>query len=204
MPITPSPSRIIISSDNTGALQQIFQGSPGKAQASSTAFRSNILNLLDQHANLCIALTWCPGHFDIEGNERADELAKSGSHLIPKHPNYKLISYIGSLHKCEIGEEWIHRWTNSHTTLRSNFHTANHIPPCTRPTVRLLMLDCHTFSHTIQCCTGHTHIREYYKHFVPSKTQECHCSEILQTCGHLLFECKTHFRHRHLLGTGRA
>jgi len=64
-----TPSRIIISSDNTGTLQHIFQGSPGKAQMSSITFRWIILNLLDHNENLHITLTWCPGHFDIEGNE---------------------------------------------------------------------------------------------------------------------------------------
>ena len=36
---TTLPSRIVISTDNTGAIQRIFQGSPGKAQTSSLEFR---------------------------------------------------------------------------------------------------------------------------------------------------------------------
>src|SRR5258708_26149070 len=75
---------------------------------------------------------------------------------------YKSLSYIGSLHKCKIGEEWRHRWTNQHTTLCSNFHVANHIPLSTKPIVRLMKLDHHTFSWTLQCHTGHHHIRDYY------------------------------------------
>ena len=63
------PSKIIIATDNTGALQWIFQGSPGKAQGSSIAFHKHILAILDQHINMQLALTWCPGHFNIEGNE---------------------------------------------------------------------------------------------------------------------------------------
>ncbi len=59
---TDTPSKIIISADNTGAIQRIFQGSPGKAQASSLAFRRNIIDLLDHYDNIRIALTWCPGH----------------------------------------------------------------------------------------------------------------------------------------------
>src|SRR5260370_16993170 len=82
-------TRIIISSDNTGTLQQIFQGSPGKAQTSSTTFQHNILNLLDQHMDLCITITWCPGHSNIEGNKTATTLAKSGSHLTSRTPDYK-------------------------------------------------------------------------------------------------------------------
>ncbi len=198
------PSKIIIATDNTAALQRIFQGSPGKAQSCSTTFRKHILNILNTHEDTQFALTWCPGHFDIEGNERADHLAKSGSRMYHKNSDYKSLSYISSLHKREIGEEWTHRWTNQPSTLRSKFHIANRIPPSTKPTKRFITLDRRTFSRTLQCRTGHAHIGEYYRRFVPDKNQMCHCSDILQTRHHTLFECKTHFRHRHILGTGRA
>ena len=118
--------------------------------------------------------------------------------------DYKSLSYIGSLHKREIGKEWTHRWTNQPSTLCSKFHTANHIPLSTKPTKRLITLDRCTFSRTLQCRTGHTHIGEYYRQFVPSENQMCHCSDTLQTRQHTLFECKTHYRHQHILGTGRT
>src|SRR5260370_38377957 len=130
-----------------------------------------------------------------------NKLAKLGSYLTPKYPNYKSLSYIGSLHKCERGEEWRYRWTNNHTTLHSKFHIANHIPPTTHPTNRLLSFDCYMFSQTIQCWTGHAHIGEYYQCFVPNEEQDCHCRKLLQTQNHLLFECKTHYQHQCLLGT---
>ena len=198
------PSKIIIATNNTGALQRIFKGSPGKAQGNSITFHEHILAILDQHENMQLALTWCPGHFDIEGNERADYLAKSGSRSHQKIPDYKSLSYIGSLNKHEIGEEWVHRWANHPSTLRSKFHIANRIPPSTKPTTRFIKLDRRTFSRTLQCRTGHAHIGEYYRRFVPSERQICHCSNTLQTRHHILFECKTHFRHRHILDTGRA
>ena len=198
------PLKIILATDNMGTLQWIFQGSPGKAQKCSNTFRKHILNILDQHKNIQFAFTWCPGHFDIKGNERADWLAKSGSQLTNKIPDYKSLSYVGSLQKCEIGEEWRHRWANQHTTLQSNFHIANCIPPSTKPTKRLTRLDWHMFSQTLQCHTGHAHISEYYHQFVPSKVLNCHCSDILQTRHHILYECKTHQWHCYLLSTGRA
>ena len=73
------PMKIILSTDNMGALQWIFQGNPGKAQKCSDTFHKHIIDILDQHKNLQFVFTWCPGHFDIKGNERADHLAKSGS-----------------------------------------------------------------------------------------------------------------------------
>src|SRR5258708_283100 len=57
------PLKIIISTNNTGAIQQIFQGSPGLDQTSLLTFCKNILDLLDQYKNICFTFTWCPGHF---------------------------------------------------------------------------------------------------------------------------------------------
>src|SRR5258708_14693330 len=176
-----APSKIIIATDNMGALQHIFQGSPGKAQSCSTTFQSHILDILDKHKNIQFALTWCPGHFDFEGNERADSLAKSGSRMYHRNTDYKSLSYISSIHKRNICEEWTHRWTNQPSTLCSKFHVTNRIPLSMRPTKRVITLDRHTFSQTLQCQTGHTHISKYYCHFVPSKNQSCHCSDTLQT-----------------------
>ena len=135
------PSKIIISTNNTGAIQRIFQGSPGKDQMSSLMFRKNILDLLDRYEHIQFAFTWCPGHFDIEGNETADQLAKSGSRMTQNNIVHKSLSYLGGLHKQEIGKEWQHRWTNHHTTLWSKFHVTNRIPPSTKPTKRFTMLD---------------------------------------------------------------
>ena len=161
-----------------------------------------------QHTRQTCKCTLCPymvpRTFDIDGNEKADKLAKSGSYLTPMKPNYKSLSYLGSLHKHKIGEEWRHRWANNYTTLCSKFHIANHIPPTTHPTNRFLTLDQCMFSWTIQCRTGHTHIGEYYQWFVPNEEQECHCRKTLQTQNHLLFKCKAHQWHWHLLGTGET
>src|SRR5260370_17145384 len=44
---------------------------------------------------------------------------------------------------------------------------------------------------------------EYYKWFIPNEEQKCHCSNTLQTQSHILFKCKTHSCHSHLLVSGR-
>ena len=196
------PKNIVIASDNTGAIHRIFKGSPGIAQASSLKFRKQILKALDFNKDLHIAITWCPGHFDVEGNERADNLAKCGAHTCPINLSYRSLS-IGSVQKCKIREEWRCRWTISQSSLWSNFHVADHIPPTTKPTKRMRTLNQLTFSRTIQCRSGHAHIREYYQGFVPSEDKHCHCKDMLQTREHILFHCRAHRRHCHLLGVGR-
>ena len=89
------------------------------------------------------------------------------------------------------------------SSLRSQFHIADRIPPSTKPTERMRTLDRLTFSRIIQCRTGHAHIGEYYQRFVPSEDKNCQCRNTLQTREHVLFHCKAHKKHRHHLGTGR-
>jgi ribonuclease HI len=82
--------------DNTGTIQRIFKGTPGKAQSHSRHFRQNILEILDRHPNISITVEWVPSHCKIQGNEIADCLAKRGSRLQPPDPNWSSYTYVGT------------------------------------------------------------------------------------------------------------
>src|SRR5258708_7047737 len=120
----------------------------------------------------------------------ADKLAKLGAKLQPKWPNYKTQAYITALHKHKMLEAWRYRWSNTLNLPRAWFQPANTIPPTLKPTERFLTTDWKMFSRLIQCQTGHTHTREYYKCFVPTQTIECPCGAAIQTCQHITLECK--------------
>ena len=91
--------KIVFYADNTGAIQRIFEGSTGKAQAHSQGFRQEIFNILNADKEARVAISWCPGHQGITGNEEADKLAKLGSKLPSVRPNFKTQAYITALHK---------------------------------------------------------------------------------------------------------
>ena len=158
--------------DNTGAIQRIFKGSPGKVQAHSRGFRKEIFNILNEDKEAMIAISWCPGHQGITGNKEADKLVKLGlgTKTHPDNPNYKTQAYIAALHKHKMLEAWRYRWSNTLNLPRAWFQPANTIPPTLKPTERFLTTDQKMFSRLIQCQTGHAHTGEYYKHFVPT----CH------------------------------
>ncbi len=103
------PHKIAFYADNMGAIHRIFKGSPGKAQAHSRGFRKEICNILNADEEVMVAISWCPGHQGIRGNEPADKLANSGLKLHPEEPNYKTQPHVTATHKCEMLEAWQHR-----------------------------------------------------------------------------------------------
>jgi len=52
---------------------------PRKGQILCHNFYKNVIKWLDQLTTHSITLAWCPGHSNIRGNERADELAKAAT-----------------------------------------------------------------------------------------------------------------------------
>ncbi len=107
-PLHPKPSNIIFYTDNAGAITRIFDGAPGKAQAHSRAFRKTIGKILREQDDTRIAISWCPGHSGISGNDAADALTKSGACLTPSNPEHKTQAYVAGLRKREMLEEWKH------------------------------------------------------------------------------------------------
>lgn len=65
--------------DNTAALGAIFDPKAKAGQAHAKRFRRYVEKFLDQDPQNTIDIDWSPGHQDIEGNERADELAKEAA-----------------------------------------------------------------------------------------------------------------------------
>lgn len=66
---------INIFSDSVAALKLITDPGPHPGQSMSLIFIRNILDVLDRFPDLLITIDWCPGHSNVQGNERADRVA---------------------------------------------------------------------------------------------------------------------------------
>ena len=127
---TQQPTQIIFYADNnTAAITCIYKGTPGKAQAQSLAFRNHINDILNEVESTLVAISWVLGHAGIASNEKADRLTREGAKRRPDRCDYKTQVYVLSLHKREMLEASLFRWSNHLSPHNSGFHLANTIPP---------------------------------------------------------------------------
>lgn len=185
---------IHIFADNTAAINAIFDPLPRAGQLISHNFHTTISKLLDDDPSRTVEIVWAPGHKNIRGNERADELAKAGVEL------GAMISGTRSnaLHRAreKMKTAWVKEWKASPNTGR--YAIANRFPPSLKHT-KHFNTSRKVFGRIVQCRTGHAFIGEYYKQFVPSENVDCPCGAEFQTREHILCECPRYETHREIL-----
>lgn len=183
-------NQIYIFTDNTSSIQAIWKANPKTNQRLHTIARRNFFRILDSNPLLSITFEWTPSHKGIVGNEKADSLAKEGCSQPPPPPlTPKSLSFVKLYWKRNHKLEWRDLWARTSVPRKSLFHVANNMPPSLKPLRRFRELNRQTFSRVFQVRTGHSHLGEYYRRFVPSEESSCPCSLHLQTRSHILLFC---------------
>ncbi|CAA7267947.1 unnamed protein product [Cyclocybe aegerita] len=77
----PQINNIYFFADNTAGVRAIFNPKPRTGQLYAARFHKKICHFLDENPEHQMSVSWCPGHTNIKGNERADELAKEATTL---------------------------------------------------------------------------------------------------------------------------
>ena len=75
--------RIILFTDNTASVMAITKEDPRSSQQISQKFVETAIAFLNMNKRVTIEISWVPGHMGIEGNDRADALAKEATGLEP-------------------------------------------------------------------------------------------------------------------------
>ncbi|KAF7330237.1 RnaseH domain transposon factor [Mycena venus] len=191
----PRIKHIHIFADNTSAIKTIFDPKPRSGQLYSHVFHKKICAFLDDDPERKVEIAWSPGHCDIDGNERADTLAKMGAEMATEAGGTRS----HALHKAKekVQKSWVKEWKAAPKT--GNYAIANRFPPSLKPTPHFKSLKREVFGRVTQCRIGHCFSGEYYSRFVPSENVNCPCGEEFQTREHILRVCPRYEDQRHIL-----
>ena len=192
-------TRIVLFADNTASVTAITKETPGSSQQVSQKFVETAITFLDENRRATIEISWVPGHMGIEGNDRADEMAKEATDLEPALETTTLAKLHRQLRE-RLKTEWTREWASKPMTGR--YAIADRIPPSTAGSHAFRTLDRHTLGTVTQTRTGHGYFGEYYLTHNIQEVSECPCGAELQTRDHILFECEIHEEHRHIIDEG--
>ena len=155
--------------------------------------------MLTAHPHIRITLSWCPSHSNIQGNDRADTLAKEATNLARNSPIG--ITRTNALRRSKVHatKAWRCEWRKSAQTGR--FAIANRFPPSLKPTHHFIQLknDRELFGRVLQCRTGHGYTGEFRQSFNLEARYSCPCGEHLETREHILRDCPRFNLFRHHL-----
>ena len=191
--------KIVLFADNTAAVTAITKETPGSSQQTSQKFVETATSFLDENRGAIIEISWVPGHMGIEGNDRADELAKRVTELEPTTETTTL----AKLHRqlCErLKAAWISEWANK--PVAGQYAIADCTPPSLAGSHTFQTLNRHMLGVVTQARTGHGYFREYYLIHNIQEPTDCPCGADLQTCEHIILKCEIHKEHRHLIEEG--
>jgi ribonuclease HI len=200
---TPETNRerptIILFADNTSSVEAIMKANPGPSQQISQKFTETAMEFIDRNRGATIEVSWVSGHMGIEGNDRADSLAKEATDLEPITET----TTIASLHRQirnKLKTEWTSNWAGKPMTGR--YAISDRIPPSLSGSHAFRTLDRKTLGIVTQARTGHGHFGEYYQIHNIQEPTNCPCGAALQTREHIVFECQEHEEHSHIIYKG--
>jgi len=191
-------TNIQIFTDCSSALTAIHRTKPMAGQSYSASFCDTITRLLTSDQRIKVTLSWCPSHSGIQGNERADALAKEATEQACNSPIG--VTRTNALRRTKViaTKLWQREWRKS--ALMGHFAIANRFPPSLNTTHHFTAQrnNRELFGRTLQCRTGHGHTGEFRQRFSLDGQYECPCGEPTETREHILRNCPRydHFRHR--------
>ncbi|XP_067123584.1 uncharacterized protein [Centruroides vittatus] len=143
-----------------------------------------IYDEINKSYNNLIAFSWVRGHTGVEGNERADSLAKqaAASSATVCYSEMSDTSVKSVIHNTAI-QLWQQEWENNNTGRTTYLFFPDILS-------RLNNKFFHTDYYITQITTGHGNLRQYLHHFKHSDQPFCDCDDnSIQDITHFIFHC---------------
>lgn len=146
--------------------------------------------------NKVVSLFWIKAHAGLEGNERADQLAKEAATNLKKRPDYDLcpISFVKRHIRMRTLDEWNRRYRSGQTASITKIFFPDAV--AAYRTIRKMEIT----NIRTQIMTGHGGFSEYLNRFKCKGSPSCTCDpNIAETVPHLLLECPVYVMDRYRL-----
>lgn len=172
-------------SDNQASLNRLQ--SPTDAPGQACQIRSSLATEVANRKGATIELHWVPGHADIPGNELADSLAKSASHLAPDSLDTSY-AHLGSQIRKQQSDSWLGLLENQRISNNLASYSRKY-PWNPRFKIQLPKTSRKLASAFFQLKLGHGYLKSYLYRLGHSTSNRCSCGQI-ETAEHLLLSCK--------------
>jgi ribonuclease HI len=113
--------------DNSSVVQAAYAAAPGPSQYIVLQIRRSLEDFLTTSPLHHVQIAWIPGHHNVVGNERADELAKEAT----RHNDTFHSTFANACrrNKEEILQKWTESWNRDVAAQTGRFTLANRLPP---------------------------------------------------------------------------
>jgi ribonuclease HI len=184
--ITFQTEDIWIFSDSQAAIKRIARSGMGAGQA----YVKGIQELAESiDTNITIHIHWVPGHMNIYGNDRADEMAKKGTEIQSSGgETITSLSFLKKKIKEESLLEWNKQWANARNKSRSYSKFE-----CYPRWKALPMIERkQAWSTYVQLKLGHGYFKSYLVRLPGYDTDQCLECKTKQSPEHLILSCKAY------------
>ncbi|XP_047028029.1 uncharacterized protein LOC124636138 [Helicoverpa zea] len=181
-----------IYSDSMAALQTVKNH--GCLHPLAVETRDN-LKAISRQAKI-VNLYWIKAHAGIEGNERADALAKEAAINSKKKPDYDLcpVSFVKRHARMVTLDEWNHRYNTGQTASITKMFFPDAV--AAYRTIRKVGMN----AIRTQIMTGHGGFSEYLNRFKCKENPSCICDpNTLETVPHILLDCPIFAQERYTI-----